>query len=159
MNSDQADTEPNPTAEQAAGLLERIHARSAEIGVIGMGYVGLPLALTTAQAGFSVTGFDVDEEKVGALNGGRSYIAHIESGTIAEARQGGKFRATSHFAELAKIDLVLICVPTPLTPQREPDMRFVERTACQIADRLRPGLAKRRPLFDRLRSHVRCPVC
>ncbi len=120
-------------------LAEKIRAQEAEIGVIGMGYVGLPLALAAAEAGFSVTGFDIDREKVAALEEGRSYIAHIAAGAVTVARESGRFAATADFAELGQMDLVLACVPTPLTAQREPDMTFVTNTAEQIAAELRPG--------------------
>ena len=120
-------------------LAEKIRAQEAEIGVIGMGYVGLPLALAAAEAGFSVTGFDIDREKVAALEEGRSYIAHIAAGAVTAARESGRFAATADFAELGQMDLVLACVPTPLTAQREPDMTFVTNTAEQIAAELRPG--------------------
>ena len=120
-------------------LAEKIRAQEAEIGVIGMGYVGLPLALAAAEAGFSVTGFDIDGAKVAALQGGRSYIAHIAGEAVTAARKSGRFAATADFAELRRMDLVLACVPTPLTAQREPDMTFVTQTAEQIAAELRPG--------------------
>jgi UDP-N-acetyl-D-glucosamine dehydrogenase len=120
-------------------LAKKIHAQEAEIGVIGLGYVGLPLALTAAEAGFSVTGFDIDTEKVTALNAGQSYIAHIAAPAVKRARETGRFAATADFAELRRMDVILVCVPTPLTVQREPDMSFVTRTAEQIAAHLRPG--------------------
>ncbi len=120
-------------------LAKKIRAQEAEIGVIGLGYVGLPLALTAAEAGFSVTGLDIDTEKVTALNAGQSYIAYIAAQSVKRARESGRFAATADFAELRRMDVVLVCVPTPLTVQREPDMTFVTRTAEQIAAHLRPG--------------------
>ena len=120
-------------------LTKKIRAHDAEIGVIGLGYVGLPLALTAAEAGFSVSGFDIDAEKVTALNAGRSYIAHIAAEAVQRAREPGRFAATTDFAELQQMDVVLVCVPTPLTVQREPDMTFVTRTAEQIGEHLKPG--------------------
>ncbi|HEX9770896.1 MAG TPA: nucleotide sugar dehydrogenase [Kiloniellales bacterium] len=120
-------------------LAEKIRTKDAQIGVIGLGYVGLPLALTTAEAGFSVTGFDIDPAKVTALNAGRSYIGHIAAGAVKGARESGRFAASADFASLNRIDVILICVPTPLTAQREPDMTFVTETAEQIAAHLRPG--------------------
>jgi UDP-N-acetyl-D-glucosamine dehydrogenase len=120
-------------------LEHAIAERSCKIGVIGMGYVGLPLALAFVRAGFSVTGFDTDPAKVEALREGRSYLMHIPSGPIADAVTNNRLSATNTFDELVHQDAVLICVPTPLTKQREPDMRFVRDTAEAIAKRLRPG--------------------
>jgi len=120
-------------------LDEKIRARSAQIGVIGLGYVGLPLALTAAEAGYGVTGFDIGAEKIAALNEGRSYIAHLPGEAVQKARATGRFAATGDFARLAEMDAILVCVPTPLTAQREPDMTFVTKTAEQIAAELRPG--------------------
>jgi UDP-N-acetyl-D-glucosamine dehydrogenase len=120
-------------------VAKKIRTQEAEIGVIGMGYVGLPLALAAAEAGFSVTGFDIDREKVTALDEGQSYIAHIAAGAVKAARETGRFAATADFTELRRMDVVLACVPTPLTAQREPDMTFVTQTAEQIAAELRPG--------------------
>jgi UDP-N-acetyl-D-glucosamine dehydrogenase len=104
-----------------------------------MGYVGLPLALTMAEAGFSVTGFDLDPAKVSDLNEGRSYIAHIAPESLVKASESERFQATAEFSELGDMDVVLVCVPTPLTRQREPDMSYVEQTAKQIAEELRTG--------------------
>ncbi len=120
-------------------LAKKISAQQAEIGVIGLGYVGLPLALAVAEAGFSVTGFDIDGEKVTALNGGQSYIAHIAADAVKRAQESGRFAVTADFAELRRMDVVLACVPTPLTVQRGPDMTFVTTTAEQIAAHLEPG--------------------
>jgi UDP-N-acetyl-D-glucosamine dehydrogenase len=120
--------------------LERaIEQRTAKVGIIGMGYVGLPLALAFVKAGFAVTGFDTDPAKVQALTAGHSYLLHIPSEPIAEAAKSKKLRATNDFDELTAQDAILICVPTPLTKQREPDMRFVRDTANSIAKRLRRG--------------------
>ena len=123
----------------AMDLAKRIQDQDVRIGVIGLGYVGLPLALTAAEAGFSVTGFDVVGDKVAALEAGQSYIAHIEPRLVRGARESGRFSATADFTELKEVDLVLVCVPTPLTVQREPDMTFVTNTAEEIAKHLKPG--------------------
>src|SRR5690349_4731650 len=104
-----------------------------------MGYVGLPLALAFVKAGFRVTGFDTDPTKVEALHAGRSYLLHISSEPIAGAVAAGLLQATGDFDELAQQDAILICVPTPLTKQREPDMQYVRNTAEAIARRLRRG--------------------
>jgi len=119
--------------------LEKVRTKKALVGVIGLGYVGLPLVRAFARAGFRVLGFDVDPKKVKALNAGRSYIKHIPSSLIRELRRAGTFEATDDLGRLAEPDCILICVPTPLSPTREPDLTFVKRTAGAIADRLRPG--------------------
>ena len=118
-------------------LLERIRQKRASVGIIGLGYVGLPLVREFCRAGFSVTGFDVDPGKVEQLEQGRSYIEHIPSTLIASLRQGGRFAATTDFARLAEVDAIIICVPTPLTATREPDLSYVRQTAQSIAPALR----------------------
>jgi UDP-N-acetyl-D-glucosamine dehydrogenase len=128
-----------PEAVDVADLLERFQARRATVGIIGLGYVGLPLALTAAKAGFQVLGFDINPAYVDSLNRGESYIRHIGSGLVAEAVQAGKLEATTDFARLSEPDALLICVPTPLTKHREPDLSYVENTARSIAARLRRG--------------------
>ena len=120
-------------------LLERIRSHSAVVGIIGQGYVGLPLALVFEAAGFRVQGFDVDPMKVEALARGESYIKHIGSERIAAAVGRGRFMATTDFGRLGDCDVILICVPTPLGRHREPDLSFIHRTAREIAQRLRPG--------------------
>ena len=125
-----------PLAEQ---LLSRIASRDARIGVIGLGYVGLPLAVAFAERGFPVLGFDVDPAKIAALGRGESYIRHFDAGQVAAVVAAGKLDATADFSRLGEPDALLICVPTPLTPQREPDLSYVETTVRQIAACLRPG--------------------
>jgi UDP-N-acetyl-D-glucosamine dehydrogenase len=120
-------------------LLKRIEDRKAVVGIIGMGYVGLPLAHTFCSAGFRVVGFDIDSAKVKALGAGRSYIKHIPSETIAGMRKGDRFTATADFARLKEVDAILICVPTPLTKQREPDMTYIVNTGEAIAPHLKAG--------------------
>jgi UDP-N-acetyl-D-glucosamine dehydrogenase len=124
-------------------LREKIDQKEALIGVIGLGYVGLPLVMRFWEVGFAVLGFDTDREKVDRLNRGESYIKHIPSERVAEmvAALGGKprFAATDDMARLSEPDALLICVPTPLTPSREPDLRYVENTTRDIAGALRPG--------------------
>jgi UDP-N-acetyl-D-glucosamine dehydrogenase len=109
------------------------------IGIIGCGYVGLPLALRYAATGHRVTGFDTDETKVTALNGGKSYIRHISSDSISGHVADGRFSATSQFSRLGEMDAILICVPTPLDERREPDLSYVRSTAEGIAPHLRRG--------------------
>jgi UDP-N-acetyl-D-glucosamine dehydrogenase len=123
----------------AADLRGRIDDRSALIGVIGLGYVGLPLALAFAERGFTVLGFDVDPVKVAAIRRGDCYIRHLDAARIRAQVEAGRLSASADFARLGEPDAILICVPTPLTPQREPDLRYVRVTAEQIRECLRPG--------------------
>ena len=125
--------------ELASRLEGAIEGRTAKVGVIGLGYVGLPLVLEFHRAGFPVIGFDIDGGKVDALRAGSSYIAHIDAARIGAAMKGGRFDATSDFRRLAEADAILICVPTPLTLQREPDLSYIEQTADAIGAVIRPG--------------------
>ena len=121
-------------------LLDKISAKTVHVGVIGLGYVGLPLALTFVEgAQVKVTGFDIDQRKVEALLRSEPYIMHLGAERLATANATGLFHATSDFARLSEPDALLIAVPTPLTLQREPDMRFIVETAQAIRDQLRPG--------------------
>ncbi|MFP6606945.1 MAG: nucleotide sugar dehydrogenase, partial [Myxococcota bacterium] len=120
-------------------LRDRIDSRDARIGVIGLGYVGLPLAVEFARAGFTVTGLDIDEEKVRALAGGTSYIEDVASEAVVAAQQAGKFHATSDFSEIAQLDVINICVPTPLTRTRDPDVSHMAQAVEEIKRRLRSG--------------------
>lgn len=117
----------------------KIESRKSIIGVIGLGYVGLPLAAATACAGFATIGFDIDPDKVALLNGGQSYIDAVPSDELTSLVTEKRFRATNTPAELASCDVVIICVPTPLSKQREPDLGFVTATAGMIAQHLRKG--------------------
>lgn len=120
-------------------LYGKIEARQAKAGVIGLGYVGLPLAITLARSGFTVTGFDIDPDKIIALDSGQSYIEAV-SGEVLMAETGaGRFSSTTDFARLVTCDVVVICVPTPLTKHRDPDLSYVEATSRSIALTLRPG--------------------
>lgn len=120
-------------------LLKLIETKKARIGIIGMGYVGLPLVREFARAGFEVVGFDVDRNKVRQLNAGRSYIKHIPSALIKELVSSRQFSATTDMAKLARVNAILICVPTPLTKMREPDMSYVVATTETIAKHLSSG--------------------
>jgi UDP-N-acetyl-D-glucosamine dehydrogenase len=120
-------------------LLEHIRQRSARIGVIGMGYVGLPLAARAAGLGFPVLGFDVSDEKIAALNRGESYIGDVPTPVLADLVRAGTLSATADVERMAECDLLIICVPTPLNATRDPDMRFIEHASEQIARSLRPG--------------------
>ncbi|MBV8205882.1 MAG: nucleotide sugar dehydrogenase [Acidobacteria bacterium] len=122
----------------AETLKENVQARTAKVGIIGLGYVGLPLALLYSDQKFPVTGFDIDRRKVDTLNTGGSYIYRILPGEIAAARKHG-FTATVEFARLREMDAIIICVPTPLNEHHEPDLSFIEDTARAIAPHLREG--------------------
>jgi UDP-N-acetyl-D-glucosamine dehydrogenase len=117
---------------------ERLAAHTAKIGVIGLGYVGLPLSLLLCEAGFKVMGFDIDVKKVTDLEAGRSYIFRIEHSEIERARKQG-LQATTEFSKLSDMDAIILCVPTPLTEHREPDLSYVENTAKAAAPWIREG--------------------
>ena len=136
---------PNPgegssdeVGRHVADMLERIAKRTVRVGIIGLGYVGLPLARAFADKGIAVLGFDVDPTKIVKLQRGESYIGHISNEAIQEMRER-KFEATDRFARLDEPDAIIICVPTPLTDSREPDLTYVIKSAEAIAERLRPG--------------------
>ncbi|MGC9258761.1 MAG: nucleotide sugar dehydrogenase [Phycisphaerae bacterium] len=120
-------------------LIAQIENKRAVVGVIGLGYVGLPLVKAFSDAGFTTIGFDVDLAKVRKLEKGQSYIRHIASATISQLLREGRFSPTADFSRMANCTALIICVPTPLTVNREPDMRYVSGTAAAIAAHLRPG--------------------
>jgi UDP-N-acetyl-D-glucosamine dehydrogenase len=126
-------------SDKSAELQVKIANRTARVGVIGLGYVGLPLALIFEERGFPVVGFDVDPKKPEALARGESYIRHIGKERVAQAFKRGRIQATTAFDRLAECDAILVCVPTPLGRHREPDLSYVRNTADEIAKRLRPG--------------------
>src|SRR6202163_2337930 len=140
------------------------------VGIIGCGYVGLPLGLRFAEAGHRVTGFDTDPSKVEKLNRGQSYIQHISQNKIQQFVQSKHFGATTDFARLAEMDAVLICVPTPLDQRREPDLSYVVNTAQSIRPHLQrgqlvvlesttyPGTTEELVLPILESSGLRCPV-
>ena len=129
--------------DQIVDLLGKIKNKQALVGIIGLGYVGLPLVLRFCEVGFQVLGFDTDARKVELLNRGESYIKHIPSSRLAallELQEGkGQFATTHDLGRLDEPDVLIICVPTPLTAKREPDLRYVESTTSQIAACMRPG--------------------
>ncbi|MGB9862619.1 MAG: nucleotide sugar dehydrogenase [Candidatus Saccharicenans sp.] len=129
----------NKTARLKKQLLSRIASKEAVVGVIGLGYVGLPLIREFMKAGFRVVGFDIDEEKIHKLRTGQSYIHYLPSSLIQGWVESGRFHPTSDFSELRTVDAILICVPTPLNENREPDMSFVFNTTRTIAEHLQPG--------------------
>jgi UDP-N-acetyl-D-glucosamine dehydrogenase len=159
---------------RSTGLLEafqsKVEAKSAQVGVVGLGYVGLPLALLFAAKGFRVTGFDTDRAKIEKLLKGETYIRHVPAETVSSHLREGRLRVTHRFESLKELDAVLICVPTPLDDHREPDLSFVRSTAETIGQNLRsgqlvvlesttyPGTTDEvvRPLLER--SGLRCPV-
>ncbi len=120
-------------------LLSKIETRQARVAVIGLGYVGLPLAITVARAGFSATGFDIDPQKIVAIDAGRSYIEAVPDDVLSAETGAGRFGATTNFSGLADCDIIVICVPTPLTKHRDPDLSFITRTCDRIAETLKPG--------------------
>jgi UDP-N-acetyl-D-glucosamine dehydrogenase len=125
--------------ETAAELAARFRRRDATIGIVGLGYVGLPLARAIATAGFKVVGFDVDQQKADMLLRGESYIHHLPAEFFTKLIAEGRFVPTTDYARIAEVDAVLICVPTPLNRHREPDLTYVEETTRAIAPRLKPG--------------------
>ncbi|MEP3635582.1 MAG: nucleotide sugar dehydrogenase [Paracoccaceae bacterium] len=118
-------------------LLDVISSRKARVGIVGLGYVGLPLAVTAARQGFPVTGFDIDDSKMARLDAGESYIGAVTDADLKDVKD--KFDWTTDFSRLAECQAILICVPTPLTKQREPDLSFVEETTHKIAQHISAG--------------------
>jgi UDP-N-acetyl-D-glucosamine dehydrogenase len=124
--------------EQVAEFQRRIESRAARIGIVGLGYVGLPLALLFSEEGFKITGFDVDTSKVQTLNDGKSYIVRIPETEIQGAKRAG-FQATSDYSRMSEMDAVIICVPTPLNEYHEPDLSYITGTVAAMAPHLRQG--------------------
>jgi UDP-N-acetyl-D-glucosamine dehydrogenase len=123
----------------SVSLRDRIANRSARVGVVGLGYVGLPLAVEFARAGFATTGIDLDVRKVDAVNRGTSYIPDVPAGDVARLVGDGRLRATTDFAAVAELDTINICVPTPLRKTKDPDMSYIVSAVEQIAKYLHPG--------------------
>jgi len=121
-------------------LEEKLRTRRARVGIVGLGYVGLPLAVEFAKAGFSVTGIDNNEDKVKRVNAGDSYVGDIPSSTLGPLVESGKLRATTDFSALLELDTVNICVPTPLRKTKDPDMSFIVASCQEIATYLHPGM-------------------
>lgn len=120
-------------------LLEKIHNRQVIVGVVGLGYVGLPLAVEKAKAGFKTIGFDVQKEKVDKVNAGHNYIGDVVDAELHELIQSGKLSATTDFSLLREVDFIAICVPTPLDAHQQPDISYVKSSAETIAKHLTPG--------------------
>ncbi len=123
----------------SSSLAERLRARQGRIGVIGLGYVGLPLAVEFARAGFDVIGFDIDESKTSEINAGRSYISDVPQEDLAAVVSMGRLRATTDFSQLASVDVADICVPTPLRKTKDPDLSFVVKALDVVAANLKSG--------------------
>jgi len=121
-------------------LITKLNNQDAVIGIVGMGYVGLPLMLMYSKAGYRVIGIDIDPDKVDSLNSGSSYIGHISDESIQQAIDQG-FRATSGFSEINEIDALILCVPTPLSRHREPDLSFIMATMDSAIPHLKEGQA------------------
>ena len=123
-----------------------------KISVVGLGYVGLPLSIQFARSGVTVLGIDVDSKKVELLNSGQSYIRHVSEAGIREMVDEGKFIATTDFSRIREVEAVIICVPTPLNKNREPDISFILETGRSIAPYLKSGEADSRDLLKKLDS-------
>jgi UDP-N-acetyl-D-glucosamine dehydrogenase len=126
-------------SDLAAALHAKLAARTARAGVVGLGYVGLPLAVEFARAGFNVTGIDLDARKVAAINEGRSYIQDVPTADVARFQSAGTLSATADASAIATLDTINICVPTPLRKTKDPDLSFVVSAVEMIAEHLRPG--------------------
>jgi UDP-N-acetyl-D-glucosamine dehydrogenase len=124
----------------AASLEQMIGSRQARVGVLGLGYVGLPLAVEFARAGFAVTGIDIDESKVAQINAGDSYVLDVAAAELAPLAEAGRLRATTDFSALRELDTVNICVPTPLRKTRDPDMSYIDAACRHLACHLHPGM-------------------
>ena len=131
-------TIPSNTIPQAE-LLEKLRSRQAVIGIVGLGYVGLPLALTYVEVGYRVLGLDIDQAKVDAINQGQSYIDHIDGQRVSKARQEQRFEAAVDFFRAVEADALILCVPTPLNQYREPDLSFIRSTMSGLLPYLRAG--------------------
>src|SRR5437867_5914195 len=116
---------PETTISHADALFAKIEGRTANVAIIGLGYVGLPLAVEFAHAGFGVTGIDLDERKIQAIGKGRSYIKDVKDDAVSTAVEAGRLRATTDFAALREADTISICVPTPLRKTKDPDISYI----------------------------------
>ena len=118
---------------------EKLESKRAVIGVVGLGYVGLPLVLAYASRGFRVLGFDVDTDKIRCLHSGESYIKHIPGEEVAAARESGMLDATTEFSRIPECDAIILCVPTPLDEHFEPDLSYVVSTLESVIPGMRAG--------------------
>ena len=124
----------------AQSLLDRIESRRARTGVVGLGYVGLPLAVELAKAGFHTTGIDLDQRKIDAITAGRSYIPDVPGADVQQLRDAGRLDATTDFAVVKELDTINICVPTPLRKTKDPDMSYIVSAVEAIAQHIHPGM-------------------
>src|ERR1051326_1665096 len=125
MNSVATIHENDSVSDASLELENKIRTRQASVGVIGLGYVGLPLALTLADAGFTVTGIDIDQRRVNQLADGHSYITDISDAELGDAKACGRFSATDNLKTISSLDAISICVPTPLRKTKDPDLSFI----------------------------------
>jgi len=148
------------TLPAAQRFIERVNDRSIVVGVVGLGYVGIPLALAALRQGIKVVGFDIDQKRVDDLNAGRSAIKHIPIDLITEGTKTGRFVATSDFDRMAEPDALLIAVPTPLTKYREPDLSYVIKTTEAIGKRLRRDqlVVLESTTYPGTTAEVMCPI-
>src|SRR3984893_2501888 len=128
------------TAATTEILAEKIRTRRARIGIVGLGYVGLPLAVEFAKAGFTVTGIDITEEKVRRVNAGDSYIGDIPSSILGPLVKAGKLRAPPHFSAVLELDTISSCVPTPLRKTKDPDMSYIVASCQEVAKHFHAGM-------------------
>src|ERR1035441_7013898 len=135
-------TSPSPALPAATAqiLADKIRSRRARVGVVGLGYVGLPLAVEFAKAGFTVTGIDVSEEKIRRVNAGDSYVGDIPSATLAPLVDSGRLRATTDFSAVLELDTINICVPTPLRKTKDPDMSFIVPSCGEVGRYFHAGM-------------------
>ena len=160
-DSKRVDQRSHPMSALASLLRDKIDSRSARTGVVGLGYVGLPLAVEFARSGFHTTGIDLDARKVEAINAGRSYIPDVPTSDVARCAQAGTLDATTDFAAVAELDTINICVPTPLRKTKDPDMSYIVSAVEAIAEAPASRRARRasspRPIRGRpRRSCSRC---
>jgi len=140
IESTVAEIEPQAATDQAKSLAEKIRTHKAHVGVVGLGYVGLPLAVEYAEAGFQVTGIDLMESKCERVNTGDSYVGDVPSSVLGPLAQKGLIRATTDFSALRDCDTVNICVPTPLRKTKDPDMSYIVSATEEIEKYLHPGM-------------------
>lgn len=138
-SSNKGIVKPKPIVEQREDFINRIRNRTAQVGIIGLGYVGLPLMWTFHEKGFPVTGFDVDQDKIDNIERGKPYIKHLGYDMMEKLASSDRCSATLEFAELREMDAIIMCVPTPLNTYREPDMQYVEQTTQTIAKYIKKG--------------------
>lgn len=130
---------PAATTQEPVGILEKLHNRIAQVGVMGMGYVGLPTMVAAAEGGFTVTGIDISSQRVADVNAGKSYIEDVKDDTLRPLVKAGKISATTDYSVIHNLDVILVCVPTPITKNKEPDLRPMEEAVAGLEANLRRG--------------------